>query len=54
MATSNNYEYSKAIVLNAVSGSKRSKNVVMFHIGRSGSTVLGNLFNQNEKYFLGQ
>ena len=50
MAT-RSYEYSKAIVLNAFSGSKRTKNVVMFHIGRSGSTVLGDLFNQNEHIF---
>ncbi len=50
MATSK-YEYSKAIFINAVSGSKRKKNVVMFHAGRSGSTVLGDLFNQNENIF---
>lgn len=49
--TATNLDYTKTIMSNAFSGSTREKSVVMFHIGRSGSTVLGHLFNQNPSIF---
>lgn len=49
--TATNIEYTRTIMSNAVSGTKPEKSVVMFHIGRSGSTVLGHLFNQNDNIF---
>jgi hypothetical protein len=39
------------MMLNIMSRARREKNVVMFHVGRSGSTVLGDLFNQNQSIF---
>lgn len=50
MAASN-LDYTRTIISNSISRSKREKQVVMFHIGRSGSTVLGDLFNQNQNIF---
>lgn len=44
-------EYTKAVVTNFVSQTSREKSAVMFHLGRSGSTVLGDLFNQNQELF---
>jgi hypothetical protein len=43
--------YFRNIVWNTVSRKPMPKGVAMFHAGRSGSTVLGNLFNQHPDLF---
>lgn len=46
-----NFGYLQTILSNVARGSKRQQSVVMLHIGRSGSTVLGDLYNQNPAFF---
>ena len=41
----------KSILSGNFSKPKQSKNIAMFHAGRSGSTVLGDLLNQNPQIF---